>query len=248
MSLGKVVLPAARRVRRTLHAAVLRGNRHACPCCGCKLRTFAGAGNPPRAKALCPRCHSLERHRLQALYLRARTELFSAPVRMLHFAPEPCLAPVLASLPIREYVDADLEPDLARHRIDVTAIPHPDASFDAILCNHVLEHVPDDARALSELCRVLAPHGWALLQVPWDPSRPETREDPSVTDPEERRRLFGQADHVRIYGRDYPRRLERAGFAVHRDDHARCVDADRYGIDPTEPIWLCRVRPRIATL
>ncbi len=127
-------------------------------------------------------------------------------------------------------------------RMDVTNIQFPDASFDVILCNHVLEHVGDDRRAMRELYRVLRPGGWAILQVPMDLSRESTFEDPSVTDPRERTRLFGQWDHVRLYGRDYALRLRAAGFNLRLERFASQLRRETViecGLDASEDIYLC---------
>jgi SAM-dependent methyltransferase len=131
---------------------------------------------------------------------------------MLHVAPEPCLAPRLSAIEELDYVSGDLEPGPRQLHLDVTALPFEDRHFDAIICSHVLEHVPDDRRALAELRRVLRPDGWAVLLVPI--LRERTIEDPTETDPAERLRRFGQRDHVRVYGRDFYERLRDAGFAV----------------------------------
>ena len=161
----------------------------------------------PRANARCPRCGSYERHR--ALWLHLEREPLSG--RVLHWAPEPALAQRLRSRV--EYEAADLTGGDGVAALDIQAIDRPDAHYDHVLCLHVLEHVPDDRAALHELHRVLRPGGWALLQVPLHFG--ETAEDPTVTDPAERERRFGQRDHVRRYGaRDFPERVREAGFAV----------------------------------
>jgi SAM-dependent methyltransferase len=165
----------------------------------------------------------MERHRLVWLYLRERTALLRAPHRLLHVAPEAVFHRRLSALPTLDYVTADLASPLARDRVDVASLPYPDDHFDAILCNHVLEHVPDDRRALRELYRVLRPGGWAILQVPIQKGRAATYEDPAITDPGDRRRAFGQEDHLRIYGRDYQARLAEAGFRVRRDPFVRTL-------------------------
>lgn len=219
-----------------------RGDAVHCPCCAGRWSRFLPAGSPPRAAA-CPRCNSLERQRLLYLYLQQRTSLFTQRLRVLHFAPEDCLQPVLARLPNLDYVSADVAPGSAMMTMDITRIAFSDESFDAILCSHVLEHVPDDRRAMRELRRVLRPRGWAILQVPLDPARESTFEDFSVTDPAGRERLFGQHDHVRVYGRDYPERLRAAGFTVDEVDFAAALPAGvvrRCGLDPREPIFHCR--------
>jgi len=132
----------------------------------------------------------------------------------MHFAPDRAIADLLATTPGIESVSADIDPEAADEQIDITDIPYPDGSFDLILLSHVLEHVPDDAAALSELHRVLRPGGRVLMQHPIDYERAETYEDFSIESPEERLRHFGQEDHVRIYGRDFPLRVKYAGFEV----------------------------------
>jgi SAM-dependent methyltransferase len=119
-------------------------------------------------------------------------------------------------------VGVDLTNPMADQRVDLTAMPFADESFDAVLCMHVLEHIPDDKSAMAELFRVLRPGGWAVLQVPLDLSGP-TREDLTVTDPKERLRLYGQEDHVRLYGDDYPERLSAVGFRVDVDEFVQEV-------------------------
>jgi SAM-dependent methyltransferase len=192
------------RARGTLH----RGDSVYCPCCGATFDAFAAVHGPSRE---CWACSSLERHRLLWLYLERNPELLGPGLRVLHVAPEEALRRRLLRLPDISYVGGDLEGEFGDVRIDVTDLDFPDASFDIVLCNHVLEHVPDDRQALRELRRVLAPGGWASLLVP-DLEAQETDEDPTVASPEERLRRFGQRDHVRRYGWDYLGRLEEAGF------------------------------------
>jgi SAM-dependent methyltransferase len=185
--------------------------RH-CPICGRRALRFARTYAGSRDRGICPRCGSRQRHRHLWLYLERRTDLLRRPQRLLHFAPEPGLRARLRAHPGLDYVSADLEPGAADRVLDITAIDLPDASVDAILCVHVLEHVGDDRAAMAEMLRVLRPGGWAIAQVPlWGQ---HTDEDPSVTDPAERHRRFGQPDHVRRYGRDFPHRLRAAGFDV----------------------------------
>ena len=218
-----------------------RGDAVHCPCCGGRYSRFAAAGSPPRAAA-CPRCNSLERQRLLWLYLGRRTNLFTARLRVLHVAPEDCLQASLASLPNLDYLSADIVAGTAMASIDIADIGYRDASFDAILCSHVLEHVADDRRAMRELYRVLRPGGWAILQVPIDSSRAATFEDPAVTGARERERLFGQSDHVRVYGRDYPARLRAAGFEVSEVRFAAELPAEvvrTCGLDEREAIFHC---------
>jgi len=178
---------------------------------------FDVVGGGCRPAAQCPACWSFDRERLVYLYLMHRTDLLRcAPgtKSVLHMAPEARVWPRLKDAVGPGYVAGDLSPTGDQRRLDVTALPFEDGTFDAVICNHVLEHVPDDAKAMSELRRVLKPGGWAMLQVPLAMALEKTREDWSVTDPAERERVFGQNDHVRLYGRDYPERLRRAGFDV----------------------------------
>lgn len=193
--------------------ALFWGSRRTCPLCGLSSSVFLPHGARLRFDARCPFCSSLERHRLDWLYLQRRTSLLDGrPKRLLHVAPEECVARKLRSLASIDYLSGDLSMRTAMVKMDLTQIQFPDGSFDVILCSHVLEHIPDDRKAMSELYRVLRPGGWALIQVPVT-GRP-TVEDPSVTDPAERERRFGQHDHVRIYGPDFKERLEAAGFHV----------------------------------
>ena len=231
-----------------LHALPMRlfywGRVHYCPLCDGNLRTFQAHGPARRPNALCPVCFSLERHRAAWLFLQRRTDLFKGQSRrLLHFAPEPVLQARLARLPHLDYVTADLDNPRADEVVDITAMQFPDCSFDAIYCSHVLEHVPADRQAIRELWRVLRPGGWALLVVPIGADL--TVEDPAVTDPSGRLRRFGQADHVRIYGRDFQDRLREAGFDVDVVTAGQLVsreEAGTFGLSPSESLFYC-VKP-----
>ena len=233
--------PALRRWRSIWY----RGQARQCPCCGGSFRRFLPAGRPPRPDAACPRCGALERHRLLWLYLTERSPRFTERLRLLYIAPESQLQTRLRALPTLTYVSGDLDSKLAMVRMDLLKLPCRDRSFDAIICSHVLEHVADAHRALEEIHRVLAPGGWAIVQSPIDAGRATTFEDPAVTSPRERERVFGQRDHVRIFGRDYPSWLARAGFEVGVDGFARERGpewATLHGVDPQEDIYRC-VKP-----
>ena len=229
-----------------------KGEDVECPLCHSTFKIFAPAGLKNRPNARCHHCGSKERHRLSWLYMNQRLDVLNSdrPVRFLHFAPEKTFYQVFASLPNLDYVPADLEADRYHKKgykdvvkVDITNIPFQDNSFDFILCNHVLEHIPDDATAMSELFRVLKSGGGAILQVPLDYSRDSTYEDFSITSPEEREKAFGQKDHVRWYGKDYKDRLEKAGFKVTVDDFIHSFsknDQFKYGLEDDELIYYCK--------
>jgi len=193
------------------------GNKVDCPICGGHFRKFLPYG---RGKAgnnrLCPQCLSLERHRLLWLYLTEKTDFFTAPLKVLHFAPEQSFLERFQALKNLDYTTADLDSPIADLHLDVTAIGQPSDTYDVVICNHVLEHVSDANKAFAEIKRIMKPGGWAILLVPINPNV-DTFEDPSITDPKERERLFGQYDHVRQFGRDYAEVLRKAGFKVTED-------------------------------
>jgi SAM-dependent methyltransferase len=221
-----------RPLRDLLRRLAYYGKRRFCPVCGSSSSRFERGGTPPREDALCVHCGALERHRLLWLFLSAKTALFErGSLRMLHVAPERSLEPKFRAQLGDQYLTADLLDPRAMVRMDITAIQYADQTFDAIYCSHVLEHVPDDRRAMREFFRVLKNDGWAILLVPITASA--TFEDPSITDPQERLRLFGQEDHVRAYGPDYVERLREAGFTVAITkvaDLASAAEAARMGL------------------
>ncbi|MGL5080475.1 MAG: class I SAM-dependent methyltransferase [Microcoleaceae cyanobacterium] len=226
---------------------VIRGLQHTgnsviCPCCEGQFNQFLPAGVDGRINSECPRCVSRERHRLIWLYLQNRTNFFRDRLKVLHIAPELLFQKKFSQMSNLDYVSADLESPLAMVKMDITQIPDGDNTFDVILCNHVLEHIPDDHKAMQELHRVLKPRGWAILQVPIDLNRTTTFEDPTVTSPEERERLFGQKDHLRWYGQDYQDKLTAAGFIVKVDDYVKTLDAEtiqKYGLRTDHDIYFC---------
>lgn len=218
-----------------------RGSARYCPLCKSAVSAFRPAGIVSRQDARCPICGSLERHRLLWRYLTERTDLFVPPrKKLLHVSPEYVVGMLLKAHANVDYLSADLESRQAMVQMDITGIQLPDATFDVVICNHVMEHIPDDQRAMAELYRVLKPGGWAILQTPIKGDT--TYEDPSVQSPEDRLRYFGQRDHVRVYGRDYKERLAAAKFLVAVDDYVRTLDPGlrtRLGLDPDEEIYYC---------
>ena len=194
---------------------LMRGNNVECPICGHHFRSFLPYGTVKRRdNVLCPSCLSLERHRLLWLFLKEKTNFFTEKQRLLHVAPEQCFYKRFRKMDNLEHITADLESPLADVKMDIHEMPFKDEEFDIVLCNHVLEHVDDDAQAMREIYRVLKPGGWAVMQVPIDDTREETYEDKTITSPEDREKHFWQKDHVRLFGLDYPKRLEKAGFQV----------------------------------
>jgi len=213
------LLPSA--LRTAIRDRVLSGDTVHCPICERGAIAYLPSGSPPRPHVLCPFCGSRERARMTWLFLKER-KLLRPGLRILHVAPESCLRERLQAIQNVEYIAGDKhEPGYTYPNgtidLDITKIQFPADRFDLILCSHVLEHVPDDVAAMRELHRVLAPGGTAILMVPVEMRNAVTEEDLSITDPKERLRLYGQFDHVRLYGRDYIERLKRASFAVIED-------------------------------
>jgi SAM-dependent methyltransferase len=215
------------------------GDRVDCPCCGGSYRRFVSLGG---RSLLCPGCSSAGRHRLLSLYLRDRTSVYRDSLRVVHFAAEYSLLRGLRELDNLDYIPADLDPPRGARRLDMTEIELESGSVDMVICSHVLEHIPDDRKAMAELRRILKPEGSALLMVPQDRRRAETYEDPSITSPADRAAAFGQSDHVRIYGRDFIDRLESVGFRVRSEDYARALGGEaiaRYGLSEGDVIYVC---------
>ena len=235
---GPIYQSGIRRTARAVLPLLFRGSGVTCPCCNGAYRSFVRRYG---WDALCPGCLSLSRHRLLWLYLRDETDLLHRPQAVLHFAPEEGIEERLEAAPLR-YVRADIHPrspDVTR--VDITSIPFEDEEFDVILCSHVLEHVGDDRKAMTELHRVLTPDGRLYMLQPARLGKEATIEDTGVTAPGRRRERFGQRDHVRIYGRDFLDRLASAGFVVSLEHYSRRLlpgQIELYGI-LDEPIFVC---------
>lgn len=206
---------------RPIVAFFLRGKKYTDPIDGKSYRKFLPYGYESiRENALAPGTLSLERHRLFWLYLKNETSFFSSEnLRVLHFAPEQAFLKRFRKLKHLQYTTTDLNSPIADVKADICNLPFEDNAYDFIICNHVLEHIPDDTKAMKELYRVLAPGGTAIIQIPYDKNRDATFEDNSITDRDERARIFGQYDHVRIYGMDYFKKLATVGFKVSAVDY-----------------------------
>lgn len=211
---------------RPLIAFSLKGDNYTDPIDGKSFRAFLPYGyENPRENVLSPSTLSLERHRLLWLYLKNETDFFTKANKVLHFAPEQAFHKKFKKLDSIDYTTTDLNSPLAEVKADICDLPFKDDSFDVILCNHVLEHIPDDTKAMQELFRILKPGGWGIFQIPQDLKRAETFEDDSITDRKERAKIFGQYDHVRIYGRDYFDKLRSIGFEVEEVDYTQQLTA-----------------------
>jgi SAM-dependent methyltransferase len=221
----------------------LKGNKYTDPIDGKSFRKFLPYGyENQRDNVLSPSTLSLERHRLLWLYLKNETDFFSAPKKVLHFAPEQAFYKRFRNQKNLDYTTTDLNSPLADVKADICNLPFKDEEFDVIFCNHVLEHIPDDTKAMQELYRILKKGGMGIFQIPQDLSREKTFEDNSITDRKERAKIFGQYDHVRIYGRDYFDKLRSIGFTVVEEDYTKKITpelVDTYRLAPGEIIPIC---------
>jgi len=228
---------------RPIIALTLKGTKYTDPIDGQSFRKFLAYGyEDQRENVLSPSTLSLERHRLLWLYLKNETGLFTDKINLLHFAPEQAFYKRFRKMKNLEYTTTDLNSPLADVKADICNLPFKDNSFDFILCNHVLEHIPDDTKAMQELYRVLKPGGSAVLQIPQDLKRENTFEDNSITSRKERAKIFGQYDHVRVYGRDYFNKLRRIGFNVQEVDYTSSLtplEIDKYRLAKGEIIPVC---------
>lgn len=228
---------------RPVLAFALKGNIFTDPIDGKSFKMFLPYGyGTQRSNVLSPSTLSLERHRLLWLYLKNETDFFTKSIKVLHFAPEQAFYKKFRKQPNLNYTTTDLNSPLADVKADICDLPFKDNSYDVILCNHVLEHIPDDTKAMKELYRILKPEGMAILQIPQDLNRAKTFEDDSIKDKKERAKIFGQYDHVRIYGRDYFDKLRSIGFKVDEVDytnHLSDQEIKRYCLAKGEIIPVC---------
>ena len=230
-------------VARPVLEFTLKGSTFTDPIDGKSFKSFLPYGyGTQRNNVLSPSTLSLERHRLLWLYLQNETDFFTAAKKVLHFAPEQAFYKLFREQKNLDYTTTDLYSPLADVKADICNLPFKDNTYDIILCNHVLEHIPDDTKAMQELYRVLKPGGMGIFQIPQDLNREVTFADDSIVDQKERTKIFGQYDHVRIYGRDYFDKLRSIGFTVIEEDYTKKLSPElvtKYCLAPGEIIPVC---------
>nr|WP_035917394.1 class I SAM-dependent methyltransferase [Flavimarina sp. Hel_I_48] len=228
---------------RPILSFALKGKNYQDPIDGRWFSKFLPYGyEQQRDNVLSPSTLSLERHRLLWLYLKRETDFFTKSSKVLHFAPEQAFYKRFRAMKTLDYTTTDLNSPLADIKADICDLPFDSNSYDIIFCNHVLEHIPDDHKAMQELYRVLKPGGMAVLQIPHDLNREKTFEDDSITDRAERAKIFGQYDHVRVYGKDYFDKLRAVGFKVNEEDYTSTLspeEVDRFRLAQGEILPIC---------
>jgi predicted SAM-dependent methyltransferase len=215
---------------RPIIALSLKGDTFTDPIDGKSFRKFLPYGyGKQRENALSPSTLSLERHRLMWLFLMEETDFFTSKKKkkVLHIAPEQCFLDIFRKQKNLDYITSDIESPIADVKADICNLPFNDNSFDIVFCNHVLEHIANDTKAMQELYRVLKPGGMGIFQIPQENSREKTFEDPTITDKKERTLIFGQYDHVRVYGRDYFDKLRSIGFKVDEIDYSKKLNTEQ---------------------
>ena len=228
---------------RPLIYQFFKGDKFYDPIDGKSYRKFLPYGyGKQRENALSPGTLSLERHRQMWLYLQNETDFFTKNYKVLHIAPEQEFLRKFKKMKNLDYTSADLFSPIVDVKADILDLPFENGSFDVIFCNHVLEHISDDRKAMQELFRVLKPGGMAILQVPQELQRATTFTDDTITDAKERAAIFGQYDHVRIYGRDYFDTLRSEGFIVKEVDYTKTLSTEaveRFALAQGEIIPVC---------
>ncbi|MEN8764966.1 MAG: class I SAM-dependent methyltransferase [Wenyingzhuangia sp.] len=225
-------------------AIYYKGNKYTDPIDGKSYRKFLPYGYEiQRKNVLGPSTLSLERHRLLWLYLKKNSDFFNTPKKLLHVAPEQCFYRLFKKQENLDYTTTDLFSPLADVKANICDLPFENDSYDVVFCNHVLEHIIEDRKAMSELFRVLKPGGWGVFQIPQDINRLNTYENSTIKTPKERRKHFGQYDHVRVYGIDYFDRLRASGFSVELFkvvDQFSEAEIKKYALMKNEILPICK--------
>ena len=221
----------------------MRGNKFEDPINGIKYNKLLPYGRlKPRENALAPDSMSLERHRLMWLFLQQKTNFFTEKLKFLHVAPEFCFINIFKKMENLQYITGDLVSPWADVKMDVHNIPFNDNEFDVVICNHVLEHVSDDKKVMKEFYRVMKKGGWGIFQVPIDKNNKQTIEDPNITNPKDREKLYWQSDHLRLYGLDYSKKLQKVGFKVTESNFINELEQElvnKYALPKDEIIYFC---------
>lgn len=216
---------------RPIFKLIYKGDKFIDPIDGSSYRKFLSYGYKKiRKNALCPGTLSLERHRYLWLYLNNETGILTKPLKVLHVAPEQVFLKKFKNNKFWEYFTLDLNSPLADIKADLCDLPFDKNTFDLIICNHVLEHIENDYKAIKEIYRVLKNNGMGILQVPIDLNKEKTFEDKKITDSNDRTKFFGQYDHVRIYGKDYFKLLASVGFKVDKVNYLLNIDKKLHSI------------------
>ena len=243
--LKKIPRPFLQKISKPIFIIIsilYRGNKVKCPICKIKLKKFFPYGRIIRDNALCPNCLSLERHRLIYLYLKNETIFFNKKLNVLHIAPENCFISIFKSSKNINYTSGDLFSPLADIKMDIHKMPFKNNTFDVVLCNHVLEHLDDDIKALKEIIRVMKNGGFSILQVPfYYPLPNNTLEDKTIIKASEREKAYGQSDHLRKYGKDYKKRLSSVGFKVDENKYINRLSEEEQkkdGLSKNEIIYI----------
>lgn len=231
-------------VFRLFAPLLFRGKKVQCTVCEKQFSKFLPYGSKVarRENVLCPNCLTLERHRWMWIYLKERSDFFTGKHKVLHIAPEQCFHKRFKKLKNLEYTTGDLVSPIADYHFDLHKIPFDESTYNIIFCNHVLEHVADEMQCMRELFRVMAPGGWGIFQVPLDYTREETYQDDSIQSPEDREKHYWQKDHVRLFGRDFPKKLSAAGFTVDEvlpSDLLSKEDIARFRLQEGEVLYIC---------